>query len=409
VHAEARRHRVGDLARLQRIQRLLELGHELAWIGPAQVAAARGTARPGSSRASCSKLAARDSMRRLYSASRRARSRLGQLRAGAQQDVPRMALRDGRPRHAALAALDHLDDVEARAGPHDGTDAAFGQPLHRVQEQLRVALGRAQPELAAVGFGAHRLRHLAGHDGEVLAGPCAPQRVVGLGAQRLHLRLGCVLRHGDQHLRQVEVNLRGVGRTGLLFAQELLDLLVAHANPLVDFAVAQPGQQQLVAQVLPEARPRNAVQRQAPVQFGQVDLVLAREAQFGLVDRDVVGADAVLARQLQLGAFADQALQHDAAQFVPRRHRRALLRQLLLEPQQPCVDLVVGDRFGVHHGHDVVSRAWAGLLRRWPAAARLGRDAQLRAGGHRKSGGSGEQEGKGAWCHGLQGCLSRSC
>jgi hypothetical protein len=87
VHAEAADDRVGDLAGLQRVEHLLELGHEHAGAGPAQVAAVAALASCEFSRASWAKSAwpACDPALEVGQLLARLRSRSAARRA--QQDV----------------------------------------------------------------------------------------------------------------------------------------------------------------------------------------------------------------------------------------------------------------------------------------------------------------------------------
>src|SRR5260370_1052789 len=176
VHTEARDQRVADLAGLQRIEHLLELGHELAGRGPAQVAAVARAAvlRELAGQRFEAGLAAVHAA--LVVGQALGGIGLGHLVANAQQDVTRMVLRD-HGRHAGLRLLQHLEHVKARARTEGADDAALRRLAHGLGEQLGIAVQRAH---------AHGAAALAvGHIGELLDhGQEGALRAGGLG--RLH-------------------------------------------------------------------------------------------------------------------------------------------------------------------------------------------------------------------------------
>ena len=99
-----------------------------------------------------------------------------------------------------------------------------------------------------------------------------------------------------------------------------------------------------------------------------------------LVDGRVIGYNAELPGQLQLGSLYDQALKHLTRQLVARRHI-ALARQLLLNAHQARLQFIVCDRCGVDDGNDKVSSAGRTLALRnhWPNAQAKAHDSQQRA------------------------------
>jgi len=249
-----------------------------------------------------------------------------------------------------------------------------------------------------------RVREFARQPGEILAGAGALENALGLRACAGDLRLGGVLRDRDQDVRQVDLHGRRVA-AALQLNDVLVDFEVAHANARLELALAQPREQQLVAQLLPELRHRNAVGRQPAAQLGDVDAILPRQVLFGHVDRGLLRLDALLARELDLRLLDDEPLEHLPRELGARRQGLALLRQLLLEARHAHAHFVVGDRLRIDDGDDEVRRSRRAVRNpgRRPGGAGLGRAQALRRGGRRQRQGlrrAGQPEGIRALCHG---------
>ena len=142
----------------------------------------------------------------------------------------------------------------------------------------------------------------------------------------------------------------------MLFAQELVHLELGHPHTGLGFTLTYPREQQLVLEVFPKGRLRDPVGSQSLAQLRHIDAVLARNVLFGFVDRRLVDFEAVLARQLQLGALNDQSLEHLAGQLCARRLWHPLQGHLLLNTRQTGAYLIVGDRLRVDDRNDEVSR-----------------------------------------------------
>src|SRR3990167_4030310 len=185
VHAETADHRIGDLSRLQGIERLLELGHEHAGRGPAEVAAARGAA----------------VFRILTGHLREAGLAVGHLLADVGQLLPQLAgrlLRRGAQQDVTGAlfgvaglgdvlAGDELDHVEAGVGAHDGRHLADLQAVHGAHEEFGQAAGFAQTDGATLLARGAVVGLLLGQLAEVGALCDAGAQRFGLGLQRADL------------------------------------------------------------------------------------------------------------------------------------------------------------------------------------------------------------------------------
>ena len=386
MHAEPGHNRLADLAGRQLVHGFLKLGHELPGAHPAEVASFAGAAilRVLACQGGEIRLSGHDpapEVRQTFGG-----RRLGELRAGPQQDVARAALRHRHAWQAALAPFEHLQDVKARAGAHRVGNPVLRQAFGGIDEDAGKTVDGAHAQVAVVAAAIRRIGKLPHQRREVLAGTGAPGYFFGAGFQGGNLRGLGVLGHGHQHHGQAEF---GVGRVeALLFLDEQVDVGLGHLGPGLQLALAHAGQQDLVSQVFAELGDRLSVLVQPPAKLCHGELVLVGDGSFGLVHRGIVDLDTRLARQLQLNLLVDHAIQHLARQRIARRNGAALLGQLLFGADQFGQDLVVGDRFAVDHHHDEIrlSRsAGCGAGRQVAAAQSAARAACAQAWGRAKA------------------------
>ena len=187
---------------------------------------------------------------------------------------------------------------------------------------------------------------------EVAAGARLGERLFGLRARRLQPLGACLLGHAHEDVRQVVFDT--LGRRGFHFLEEQAHLGVAHLDLVVNLALAQPRQEDLLAQVLAPAFERHAVRFEGFAKLGERHVVVLGDALHRAVELQLVDADAGLARHLQLRLLEDQALEHLVLEHVALGRGRALPAQLPLGAVDGLVQLGQRDDFLVDDRDDAV-------------------------------------------------------
>src|SRR5471030_1233088 len=323
VVAEAGLDRLADLARLERVHGRLELGHGVARIQPAQVAALGG-------RAVGAVLA-----RQVFEGGGlvvEALLELDQLALGVvgahgrrdlDQDVARVGLLHGGGglRLGDAALVDQFQDVEGADALHDRRDLARLEFIERLGKHRRQAVRIAPADLAALER-VGRVGIRAGHLGEVGAGAQLAHDFLGAGAARGdHVGVGVV---GDAYhdLRQVVLELLGGG--GLLRRQVAVDLGAGDLDLGVDLMLAQALHDDFLADFLAEGGVRRALLLGGVALLMDGHLLLLGDAADGAVEHAVVDPHAHLLGFLQLGALDDHALEDLALQIGGLGNRHVL-------------------------------------------------------------------------------------
>ena len=272
--------------------------------------------------------------------------------------MTRTALDHGLHQACGRAFLNHLENVKPCTGAHDLGHLTDLQGLGRLDKQKWVTVGTAQAQLPSVVAVSRRgLFHQAV---KVFTGTDAVQQALGLHKDGCGLLGGGFLGHGHQDLGQVDVEGQRVGVGRLLGLHGALHIHVGHLDGGLHITLMQAVQRQLVTQPTAEGGNTHAVFGQALVQAGNVHLILGGHGLLGTVNGRGINTDAGLTGQLQLGAVADHALQHQTAQLGSRGRCLALLRDLLRDTLDFTLQLLVRDGLGIHQRHDVIQRL-AGL------------------------------------------------
>ena len=201
-----------------------------------------------------------------------------------------------------------------------------------------------------------------GEPAEIAAGARLGERVLGFRARRREPLGACLLGHAHEDVRQLVFDT--LGRRGLHFLEKQGHLGVAHLDLVVHLALAQPRQEDLLAQVLAPELERHAVGLQRAPELGQRHLVALGDALHGAVELQLVDADAGLARHLQLRLLEDQALQHLALEHFALGRGRILPAQLPLGAADGVVQLGKRDDFLVDDRDDAVDDGHALRRRR---------------------------------------------
>ena len=318
VHAEARHHRLGDAADIERGDRLLELGHERAGRGPAEVAALRGAGVLGVLAGELLEaLAAGEDL--APELGQPARRRLGgQLR-------PRARSRMWRARvcwtlKAVVLALDQLEDVKA-GGAAQQVGRDFARPS-MARTALTNTSGRRSAGRMPISPPAARLPSC--DTSRATAAKSSPPRTRAQRRQRALAPLadndlGGVFRHQHQDLRDVEL---GVGAAALrrssIRASISASLIRIAAR---DLALAHPLDHHLVPMLERNFAYSMPSAAQPLAQLRHRELVLRGDVGDGTVELGLVDPRAALARSGDQHALVDQHVEHLLAQ---RRRRRQL-------------------------------------------------------------------------------------
>ena len=146
---------------------------------------------------------------------------------------------------------------------------------------------------------------------------------------------------------------------GLVLLEEKVDLGVAHLDLVVDFALAQPRQDDLLAQVVAEGVEREAVALERLAEVRERQLVVLGDALDRAIELHVVDAHAGIARELQLRLLQDESLEHLPLEHLARRCLRAAPLELALRGLDRLVELREGDDLLVHDCHDAVDERHA--------------------------------------------------
>ncbi len=233
-------------------------------------------------------------------------------------------------------------------------DLAHLARLHlreRAGEELGQAVGRAPAHLPAlqrvsrVGVARREAR-------EVGAGERLGARLAGAPAHLLDSLRARLVRQPQQDVRQIVF---GALRAADLVVREVqVDLGFADLDALVDLALAQALQHDLLAHLLAETLERDPVALERLAELREGEPVALGDAFDRAVELQLVHADAAVARELQLRALQDQALEH-----LPLEHRRGRNRGALageLAPGEPhaLAQLARRHHLLVDHGDDAV-------------------------------------------------------
>ena len=329
----------------------------------------------------------------------------GELGRQPQQNVPGVGLGDdGIGQSAALLLFDDLQDVETGTTAHQVSQVACAHVLGRFNKQRWITVGTAQAHLATIAARSRRGKVIGQH-GKVNTGTGTFQHLLGLGLQSGQLGRRGVFRHGHQNFSQIQRSRGGAGSAWLaaLVAQVFVNLLFAHVDARINFALAQAADQQFVVNFRAKLFKVNAVGFQALAQLIDRDLVLAGDGLNGAVKGVVVNSQARPLRRLQLRLVADHALDQGGQEFASGRQGRALLLEQGLGAGQLGAHFVVGDGLGIDHGHDEICLLWRVRARRglgggrcrYHKARRTGRLGQL--GLHARQGQREQQHQRAQW------------
>ena len=120
-----------------------------------------------------------------------------------------------------------------------------------------------------------------------------------------------------------------VGVRCLAIGQCAVDFGIADTQAVIDFALMQTGEHQLVTQLISKSGDTGTFGLQAFMKLTHVHLILCRHIALCLVYGGSIDAYSCFTRKLQLRAITDHALKHCASKFRRGRQGQALLRPLL--------------------------------------------------------------------------------
>ncbi len=182
----------------------------------------------------------------------------------------------------------------------------------------------------------------------------ASARAFSARAGLLDLLRARLVRQPHQNMGQFVFHVLPVCRLVLL--QVAVDLAVAHLDLVVDLALAQLRQQDLVAHLVAELVEVHAVALERGTELRQREVVALGDALDGGVELRVPDLEPALLRQLQLRLLEDQPLQDLALEHLAIRQRRALAPQLALHERDVLVELALRHHVLVDDRHDAVDR-----------------------------------------------------
>src|SRR5688572_11734613 len=275
-----------------------------------------------------------------------ARLRIGHSLARAQQDVPHVRLLDA-DRRGLAALLEELEDVEAVGAADDVAHLADVELFDHAREERRQPRGGAPPERAALER-VRRVREGRGDLREVAALAQLRERLHGAPAALIDHLGGRLRRDDDEDVRQAELRVRSLL---LRLARKLrIHFGVGHHDGVLDLALAQARQHDLVADVLAELGVADAVLLEGDAEVAAREVVLLRDAVDGALERRVVPLDPALLRELDLDHVVHHALEDLRGQHLVRGKLPSLALQLARHEPDAVVQLVVGYHFVGHHG-----------------------------------------------------------
>ena len=140
----------------------------------------------------------------------------------------------------------------------------------------------------------------------------------------------------------------------LLVAEIILDLRRRDLDAVVDFALAQPRDGDLVADIFPEFLEGVAIGAEDFPELRHRQVVFLGDVGDGCIEALVVDHNAGAVSDLQLDFFEDQTFNYLAFEHRRRRHRGPLLAQLLAYPVELLVDLALHDDVFVDDCDDAV-------------------------------------------------------
>ena len=363
MNPKPRNHGLADFTLLESIHGFFKLWHKHAGVGPTQVPTLLGRSVLGKAARCCGKvsLATHDALAGVGQLG----DRLGlrELRAAAQQDVPRMALDYGLHQAWRGAFLDDFEDVKTGARAHDLGHLTHLERLRGFHKKRGIPVGAAQAQLAPiVAVGCRRFFH---QSVKVFTRTDAIKQTLSLHKNGCSLLGSRFFRHRDQNLGQVDVKGQRIGIGCQLDLHGTLHIDIRNLDGGLHLTFVQAVEHELVAQPVAEGGYGHAVFGQALVQAGHIHLVLGRHGLLRTVNRRGVNANTGFPGQLQLGAVADHALQHQAAQLGGGGHGLALLCDLLRDTFDFALQLLVRNGLGIHQRHDVVQRLAGLRVQRW--------------------------------------------
>ncbi len=154
----------------------------------------------------------------------------------------------------------------------------------------------------------------------------------------------------------------GAAASGHEVRQVVVDLAIGNHDAALHFAFAQAREDDLLANLLAELGPGDAVLFQRRAEVLQRELVAFGDAAHGGVEVKIRYAQPGFLGVLELHAIGDHALEQLLFQDFARRQLHLLVAQLALHGSEAGAQLVGGDGFVVDHGDDAVDlqrlRAW---------------------------------------------------
>ncbi len=185
-------------------------------------------------------------------------------------------------------------------------------------------------------------------------------------------------RHPQQDLGDVHF-LRVGGDAGLL-RDEVVEFRLRDLDAVVDLALPQSAEDDVLPDVFAELVERQPVRFEALAQRRHGQPVGLGDATDGRIHRAVVDAHARFAGELHLGAVDDHALEHLSFQHLTRRRLDLLPAQLHLRDGRSRPQFVGRDHFVVDDGNDAVERPGRARTGRRLRRGCAGRTAELPAG-----------------------------
>jgi hypothetical protein len=146
----------------------------------------------------------------------------------------------------------------------------------------------------------------------------------------------------------------GVGALLLQRGNVVVNVAIGHRNPVLKLPLLQPGNENLVADVLAESGEIESIPLEDLLELGQVEIVLFRHLLHGLVERFVLHPQARSLRDLDLQPLQNEPFQNLLAEHGLRRQRGAALTQLVFD--QPCAgfELAFDDDVVIDHRDDAI-------------------------------------------------------
>ena len=269
---------------------------------------------------------------------------------GRQQDVTGVSELHGRG--APITLVLKLQDVKARRTAHRRADLAGLELAHGVGEQARQVVGLAPAHVPArggiAGFGI-LLRQRA----EVGPLACLGHQLVGPGLLAGDFLLVGAFGQLQQDLADVVFRLADLAALGQLG----IDLALGDADVAGGLALAQACRDDLGHQLTAEGVQRDALTFQAFGELLRGQAVVLGHVGHGTIDLGIAGLEAVVGGVLLLCQLQDHLLQDLLAQLVRRRHASPRgLGRTPLDQMDLGLQLAFGDDALIDDSHDAVKR-----------------------------------------------------